>query len=299
MRSIAAISPSTQLCGIIGNPVEHSMSPALHNRAFGELNLDYVYLAFRVEPGNVARVLEGMRAMDNFRGLSVTIPHKVEVVSCVDEISEADAGIGSINTVINEGGRLRGLGSDGPGARQALLDQGIRPEGNRVVIIGSGGAARAIAFDLAFNAPPEKLTLMGVIEDELSRLVRDIADKTGIAIEGVPVSDASLSRVIGNSGLLINASPVGMYPKVDQSVIPPALLHPDLAVMDIVYNPLHTKLLTDAENKGLVTVSGLEMFVNQAVIQFESWTGRQAPKAAMREVVLQRLSGTAPPSLRG
>ncbi|MDA3924954.1 MAG: shikimate dehydrogenase [Kiritimatiellae bacterium] len=290
MRSIATISPSTQLCGIIGNPVGHSMSPALHNRAFSELDLDYVYLAFRVEPGNVGRALDGIRAMENFRGLSVTIPHKVEVVSCVDEISDTDKSIGSINTIINDGGCLRGLGSDGPGARQAMLDNGLQPAGSRVTIIGTGGASRAIAFDLAFNARPEKLTLMGVIKAELSLLARDIAEKTDVEVEGVLIDDASLTRVVGDSSVLINATPVGMHPNVDQSVVPADLLHSGLGVMDIVYNPLCTKLLSDAKEKGLVTVSGLEMFVNQAVIQFESWTGCDAPKEAMREVVLQWLT---------
>ncbi|MDD2601067.1 MAG: shikimate dehydrogenase [Kiritimatiellae bacterium] len=290
MRSIATLSPSTQLCGIIGNPVAHSMSPALHNRAFTELNLDYVYLAFRVEPGRVARVLDGMRAMENFRGLSVTIPHKVEVVACVDEISEADQGIGSINTIINNNGCLRGLGSDGPGARQALLDNGLQPAGGRVVVIGTGGAARAIAFDLAFNARPARLTLMGVIPEELARLTRDLAERSGVNVEGVLIDDATLARVVGESTILINATPVGMHPHVEQSVVPAELLHPGLGVMDIVYNPLSTKLLSDARSRGLTTVSGLEMFVNQAVIQFECWTGCVAPKAAMREVVLQRLA---------
>lgn len=291
MKSIATISPTTQLCGIIGNPVEHSMSPALHNRAFSELDLDYVYLAFRVEPGNVAKVMDGIRAMENFRGLSVTIPHKVEVVSCVDEISDADLGIGSINTIINENGCLRGLGSDGPGARQAMLDNGLEPAGSRLAIIGTGGASRAIAFDLAFNARPDKLTLMGVIPEELSRLASDISEKTDMDVEGVLIDDTTLPRVVGDSQILINATPVGMYPNIDQSIVPPELLHDGLGVMDIIYNPLSTKLLTDAKEKGLVTVSGLEMFVNQAVIQFESWTGCTAPKDAMRDVVLQRLRG--------
>lgn len=289
MRSIASISPSTRLCGIIGNPVGHSMSPALHNRAFSELDLDYVYLAFQVEPGNVGRALDGMRAMRGFRGLSVTIPHKLEVVSCLDKISDADRGIGSINTIVNDGGCLRGLGSDGPGARQALIDNGLRPEGRRVVIIGTGGASRAIAFDLAFNARPEKLTLMGVVNAEISRLVNDLKERTDVEVEGVLVDDASLARAVGASEILINATPVGMSPRADNSVVPAEMLHAELGVMDVIYNPLSTKLISDAKARGLITVGGLEMFVNQAVIQFESWTGCKAPKAVMREVVLERL----------
>lgn len=290
MRSIATISPATRLCGIIGNPVGHSMSPALHNRAFSELDLDYVYMAFRVEPGNVGRALDGMRSMENFRGLSVTIPHKLEVVACVDEISDADRGIGSINTIINDNGHLRGLGSDGPGARQALIESGLHPQGSRVVIIGTGGAARAIAFDLAFNARPERLALMGIDAGEISQLTRDITEKSGLDVEGVLIDDASLARVVGESEILINATPVGMHPHVDQSVVPAELLHCGLGVMDVIYNPLRTKLISDAQARGLVTVGGLDMFVNQAVIQFESWTGRDAPKEAMRAVVLERLA---------
>ncbi len=291
MLKIENISTSTQLCGIIGNPIAHSMSPALHNRAFSELNLDYVYLAFRVEAGRVGHVLNAMRAMENFRGLSVTIPHKIEVFNCVDEISDADRGIGSINTVINDNGTLHGLGSDGPGARQALLDSGLQPAGSRVLIIGSGGAARAIAFDLAFNAKPCQLTLMGVVADELASLQRDLKDKTEIDVSGVLLNDAALAEAVTESEILINATPIGMYPHPERSVVPAELLHPGLGVMDIVYNPLTTRLLKEARSKGLITVSGLEMFINQAVIQFESWTGHTAPRAAMRAVVLDHLKG--------
>lgn len=291
MRTLDSLSPGTKLCGIIGNPVEHSMSPALHNRAFSELELDYVYLAFRVEAGNVAKALDGVRVLENFRGLSVTMPHKVEAAHCVDEISDADKGIGSINTIINDNGVLRGLSSDGPGARQALIDNGLEPTGSRVVLMGTGGASRAIAFDLAFNARPEKLTFMGVVKDELDQLTQDIARKSDAQVEGVLLNDDALKRVVADSNILINATPVGMHPNERQSIVPAEMLHSGLGVMDIVYNPLTTRLLADARGKGLTTVDGLEMFVNQAVIQFESWTGCDAPKDLMREVVLQRLKG--------
>src|SRR5215475_6431778 len=161
MHSITEIKPSTQVCAVIGDPVAHSMSPALHNRAFEKLGLDYVYVAFRVE--NVAAAIAGMRALENFRGLSVTIPHKVSVIKHLDEVAEVDRGIGSVNTVVNDGGRLKGFGSDGPGALQALLDAGVRVAGKTVTILGSGGAARAIAFSLAANAKPSTLFLLGVI----------------------------------------------------------------------------------------------------------------------------------------
>lgn len=265
------------------------MSPTLHNKAFDLLKLDYVYLAFRVSPQNLVKAIDGMRVMENFRGLSVTIPHKVAVIDCVDDLSPADASIGSINTIVNENGRLRGLGSDGPGARQALLDNDIEPSSKTVTILGTGGAARAIAFDMIFHTSPKRLKLCGIVEDEVRMLASDVADKTDIPVDAVIISEDTLADAVSKSQVLINATPVGMYPKTASSPVPKNVLHPELAVMDIVYNPLETQLLKDAKNLGLKTVSGLEMFVNQAVIQFESWTQARAPKAAMREVVLKKL----------
>jgi shikimate dehydrogenase len=291
MRSIADIGASTNLCALIGNPVEHSMSPAIHNRAFAELGLDYVYVAFRVE--DVRGAMAGMRAFPNFRGMSVTIPHKVAVIKHLDEVAEVDQRIGSVNTVVNDGGRLKGFGTDGPGALQALRDAGVRVAGKHVTILGSGGAARAIAFSLADQARPAALALLGVIEPELKGLMRDLARKTDVKVTGALLDDKTLAARLADSQVLIHCTPIGMHPKTKESVVPQALLHRDLAVMDIVYNPIKTKLLSDAERRGLTTVSGVEMFVNQAVIQFELWTGKKAPRAAMRAVVLEHIGGKA------
>jgi shikimate dehydrogenase len=286
MRSITDISPSTRICAVIGNPVAHSMSPAIHNRAFAELGLDYVYVAFRVE--DVAGAVAGMRALDNFRGMSVTIPHKVSIIEHLDDVADVDRQIGSVNTVVNDGGRLKGFGSDGPGALQALGDAGVGVAGKAVTILGSGGAARAIAFTLA-AAKPAALVLLGIIEPELQALTRDLVSKTGVPVSGALLDAKTLAARLADSQVLIHCTPVGMHPKTGESAVPKALLHRDLAVMDIVYNPLKTQLLADAEDRGLKTISGVEMFVNQAVIQFELWTGRTAPRAVMRAVVLDHL----------
>ena len=288
MRSITDIGPGTTLCALIGNPVGHSMSPAIHNRAFAEMGLDFVYLAFRVD--NVGTALAFMRSIDNFRGMSVTIPHKVSVIKHLDEVAEVDRGIGSVNTVVNDGGRLKGFGSDGPGALKALRDAGVRVAGKNVTILGSGGAARAIAFSLAANAKPSTLFLLGVIEPELKALTRDLRRKTGTKIISALLDPKTLQARLADSQILIHCTPVGMHPQTKSSVVPRALLHRDLAVMDIVYNPLKTQLLADAEARGLKTISGVEMFVNQALIQFELWTGKKAPREVMRDVVLQHLS---------
>ena len=288
MRSIAEISPSTKLCAVIGNPVSHSLSPAIHNRAFQELGLDFVYLAFRVE--DLRSAVSGVRALENFRGLSVTIPHKVAILEYLDEVAEVDRQIGSINTVVSEGGRLRGFGSDGPGARQALAQGGVEVAGEPVLILGSGGAARAIGFDLAHHAAPSSLVILGVVEDELEALVRDLKERTGVNASGELLSDRSLERRLAESRVLIHATPVGMHPGDPQCLVSPEWMHRDLAVMDIVYKPYRTELLRRAEARGLETVPGIEMFVNQALLQFEAWTGERAPRQVMREVVLDHLT---------
>ena len=289
MRSIADINPNTKLCAVIGNPVEHSLSPAIHNRAFQELGLDFVYLAFRVE--DVRSAVAGMRALENFRGLSVTIPHKVAIIDHLDEIADVDAQIGSINTVVNEGGKLRGFGSDGPGCRQALVEGGAQVAGQPVLILGSGGAARAIAFDLAHRATPSSLFILGAIEDELRALASELREKTAVNATGEILTEDGLEKRIAESRVLIHATPIGMHPREGESLVPPDLLHPDLTVMDIVYNPYETRLLEDARARGIKTIPGIEMFVNQARFQFEAWTGKSAPKEVMKQVVLDRLAG--------
>ena len=288
MNKQPAIGTSTQLLGIIGNPVGHSMSPAIHNRAFRELGLDYVYLAFRVD--DVESALRGVRALENFRGLSVTIPHKTAVIPFLDELQPVDAGIGSVNTVIKDGDRLKGLGTDGPGARKALEDAGVSLHGKRILLWGSGGAARAIGFDLAYNAKPAALEIMGIIPEELSRLAADIGAKSGTTVAGTLLDDRTAAAAMERADVIIHTTPVGMHPHEGKSLIPKSLFRDGQAVMDIVYNPLRTQLLKDAADRGLVTVSGLDMFVNQAALQFTAWTGLDAPIEVMRDAVLKQLA---------
>jgi shikimate dehydrogenase len=291
MKAITDIGPHTGLCALIGNPVGHSMSPAIHNRAFAELGLDYVYLAFQVE--DVRNAVAGMRALPSWRGMSVTIPHKVSILKYLDEVDEVDRGIGSVNTVLNDGGHLRGFGTDGPGALKALADAGVRVAGKTVTILGSGGAARAIAFSLAARAKPAALFLLGAIQPELRALARDLARRTGVRVSWALLDPSTLAARLAESQILIHCTPIGMHPKRAETLVPKALLHRDLAVMDIVYNPLKTRLLADAEARGLKTIPGVEMFVNQAVLQFERWTGKKAPREAMRGVVLKHLGAAA------
>lgn len=283
----SGITNDTRLCAVIGNPIAHSLSPAIHNAAFNALDLDFVYMAFRVE--DVQSALAGMRALPNFRGMSVTIPHKIEAMKYVDEVVEVDRSIGSINTIINDNGRLIGLGTDGPGALKALVDAGAELDGKNILMLGAGGAARAIAFTLARNTRLGRLILMDVNEAVLQGLSSDLTAGTEAAIEAVKMTDDALAQVMATADVIINCTPVGMHPKEDVSLVPPGLFRSGQVVFDIVYTPLETKLLAEARAHGLKTISGVEMFINQAVLQFRHFTGVDAPEEVMRRVVMERL----------
>ncbi len=287
MRADGKISPATRLCAVIGNPVGHSLSPALHNAAFDALGLDFVYVAFRVE--DLKGAIAGMRALENFRGMSVTIPHKIEIMDYLDEVDDIDRSIGSINTVINEGGRLIGFGTDGPGAMKALEDAGVNLEGRSVLMLGAGGASRAIAFTLARQKGLGKLVLMDINGQVLDGLTADLASGTGVSVEGELISDDALARRVAAAEIIINCTPVGMHPREDATPVPAELLREGQVVFDVVYTPLETRLLREASARGCKVISGVEMFINQAVLQFERFCGADAPVDVMRRVVMERL----------
>jgi shikimate dehydrogenase len=282
------INAQTQVCGILGHPVRHSLSPAIHNAAFRELDLDFVYVAHDVTQQDLRSAIHGARAM-GYRGLSVTIPHKIPALYCVDEADDVAAGIGCINTIVNVGGLLHGYNSDGRGALGALKNAGANPEGKRVVVLGSGGAARAIAMTVAMEAPPASLRILGVLPDELANLVKDIRARSRCAVDGVAFSPDALATTLADADLLLQTTPVGMHPKEAESLVPPQLMRPDLVVFDAVYTPRRTRLLVDAAAAGATVVEGLEMFLGQAVVQFELWTGRPAPVSVMRAVLEEKL----------
>ena len=283
-----SIDAKTKVCALFGHPVGHSLSPAMHNAAFEALGLPYVYVAHDVQPGCVARALDGIRVM-GYRGLSVTIPHKVEAMQGVDEVDPTAQGIGCINTVVNENGRLLGYNSDGRGALNALRDAGADPQGKRVLMLGSGGAARAIAMTLACEAPPERICILGVQLDELEKLIADVAQRGESSVLGTELTEHALRDEIAAADVLLHCSPIGMHPKEDASLVPAELFREGLAVFDAVYNPRRTRLLKDAAAAGCRTIEGIEMFLGQAYVQFELWTGRPAPRDVMRRVVEEKL----------
>ncbi len=282
------ITAQTQLCGLLGNPVDHSLSPAIHNAAFEELGLNFAYLAFPVE--DLENAMRGIRALGHIRGFSVTIPHKVSIMPLLDSVETTAKHIGSVNTIIKDRGILVGSNTDASGALQALRQGGVDLAGQRVVMLGSGGAARAIAFGLCMEGNIGHLTLLGIDDQERSALATDINTKTGISITDAQLNGSTLEPALAEAHLLIHCTPIGMHPKIEHSCVPKELLHTGLTVMDIVYNPLNTQLLQDAQAVGCRTIQGIEMFLHQAVGQFELWTGESAPIDTMRNILTAHFS---------
>lgn len=286
------ISGKTKVCGLIGDPVEHSMSPVMHNAAFCELGLDYVYLPFRVKKEEVGKAIDGMRAL-NLRGLNVTIPHKVAVMPLLDELDPLAEKIGAVNTIVNNDGKLTGYNTDASGFLHALLAKGIEPAGKSVAVIGAGGAARAITFILADKKA--RLVIFNRIEELewAKELAGHITQTFGQKVEALELNRENLAKVLNKADILVNATSVGMSPNTGVSPVEADLLRPGLAVYDIVYNPVKTRLLREAEAVNAKTIGGLDMLVGQGALAFEMWTGQKAPVELMKKEAAKLLEKSA------
>ena len=289
MRNMV-ISGKTRLCGLIGDPVEHTMSPVMHNAAFREMGLDYLYVPFRVKQGELAKAIDGMKAL-NIRGLNVTIPHKVAVIPFLDELDHLAEKIGAVNTIVNDDGVLRGYNTDGAGFLQALLERGIEPAGKNVVILGAGGASRAISFALADRGAHLVILNRLVEMDWAEKLAHEISNVFKKEVKALELNEDNLKMVLGDADVLVNATSVGMSPNTTETPVPATLLKSGLVVFDIVYNPLKTRLLREADEAGAKTISGIDMLVRQGALSFEKWTGQKAPVDLMKKEAIKVLEG--------
>ena len=267
------IDADTRLYGVLGNPVGHSLSPRMHNAAFVQTGYNGVYTAFPVT--DLSNAIGGIRAL-NIRGCSVTIPHKVAVMELLDAIDPLARRIGAVNTIVNANARLTGFNSDSPGAMAALLEK-TPVAHRRVAVIGAGGAARALAHGIREHGG--RLTIVNRSVERGEQLAKEVdcdfcppADFSGVGYD-----------------ILVNTTSVGMVPKTDRMPVGHACLRPGMTVMDIVYNPLETKLLRTAREAGCTVVDGVAMFVHQGACQFERWTGLKAPVQLMKRTVLEAL----------
>ena len=277
-----SISGTTSVCGVIGDPIEHTMSPAMHNAAFRETGVDFVYTAFRVTADELGEAIRGMRAL-GIRGLNVTIPHKVAVMEFLDKLDPLAEKIGAVNTIVNDGGVLTGFNTDASGAMRALAERGIEIDGRKIVVLGAGGASRAVSLALADGGG--RLTILN--REEEIEWAEDLAAKLmrlfGGQIPALALTKENLAAALDGAELLVNTTSVGMSPHAERTPVDAGLLHDGLAVFDIVYNPLKTRLLRDAEAAGATTVSGIEMLAWQGAVAFEKWTGKTAPVKLMRD----------------
>jgi shikimate dehydrogenase len=274
------ISGKARVCGIIGDPVEHTMSPVMHNAAFSELGLDFVYLPFLVKKESLKGAIDGIKAL-NIRGLSVTQPHKVEVMELLDNIDPLAEKMGTVNTIVNDNGILTGSNTDADGFLQGLLERGIKPAGKNVVVLGAGGASRAVSFILA-DRGANLVILNRLLElDWAESLAERISDYFSVRVEALELKRDNLKKAIGEADILVNTTSVGMSPDIDNTLVDSDLLKPGLVVYDVIYNPIKTRLLIEAEKAGATIISGLDMLVFQGVIAFGKWTGENAPVEVM------------------
>jgi len=280
------MSTKTRLCGVIGDPIEHTMSPAIHNAASIQMGLDYIYIPFHVKEEELGKAIDGMRAL-NIRGLNVTLPHKVAIIPLLDKLDPLAEKIGAVNTVTNDDGVLEGSNTDASGFLQALLERGIEPKGKKGVVLGAGGASRAISFILA-----ERGARLVILNRRLERAV-ELTGRLSTAfskeVRALKLIAENLSWALKEADILINTTSMGMSPNINETPAPSNLLKPGLIVVDIVYNPIKTRLLREAEEAGAKTINGVDMFVWQGALSFERWTGVKAPIKLMRDEVIKEL----------
>lgn len=275
----------TDVYGLIGNPVSHSISPLIHNTLFREMNLRSTYVPFKVE--NIGDFIQAFRELD-VKGYSVTIPHKESVLHHLDASEPMAKKIGAVNTIVNKGGQLIGFNTDCKSAIQALEDllhtSGMGTENNHftgrwVTLLGAGGASRAIAYGLQERGA--HVTVINRKYERAQSLARDVGCLSG--------EFGDLPEI--KTDILINATPAGMFPAVDETPVDKNQLKPNMLVFDTIYNPAETRLLREAKAQGCKIIGGLPMFVNQAAAQFELWTGIKPPLKLIEEIACKKLLG--------
>jgi len=281
------ISGATRVAGVIGDPVRHSLSPVLHNAAFAALGLDWVFAAFEVPAGDGAVAVDAVRAL-GLGGLSVTMPHKSEVIPALDRLSPSAARLQSVNCIHWVGDDLVGESTDGPGFVSALRhDEGFSADGARVAVLGAGGAARAVVLALA-DAGASSIAVVNRSADR-GAAAAALAPEVATAVAGT--DDEAAAAAVRDADLVVNATSVGMAGTANEGEVPldVSLLHGGQLVVDLVYHPLRTPLLVAARARGAVAVTGLGMLIHQAAFAFRLWTGEEPPLEVMSAAALGSL----------
>jgi shikimate dehydrogenase len=288
------ISYRAELVGAFGDPIAENPTVVLQEAAFRALDLNWRYLTIEVRAADLAAAMAGMRAM-NFRGINLTIPHKVAVLRHLDEIAPDAALIGAVNTVRRDGDRLVGENTDGKGFLRSLQAASIDPRGRRVVILGAGGAARAIAVELAL-AGASRITVVNRSVERGRALVDGLASTVGATADFEPWT--SDHRVPDGTEILVNATSIGLFPGIEAvPAVDVATIRPGMVVCDVIPNPPRTRFLALAEERGATTLDGLGMLVYQGAIAFTMWTGLEAPTDVMRRALREAVAHGRAPSI--
>ncbi len=283
------ISGSTRVCGVMGDPVCHTLSPAMHNAAFEKAKLDYVYVSFRVAGNDLHDAMNGVRTL-GIHGVNLTMPHKSSVIKYLDELDPTAQCIGAVNTILNQKGSLKGFNTDGIGAMVALKRNGVNLTGKRLLLLGAGGAAKAVAFHAAREA--QELTILKRTIGKAQELAQMLRKEFGKSINGESLLPDRVRNELENSDVIVNATSIGMHPHSEETPIPSEWLTRNLCVMDLVYAPLETRLIKAAKAKGAKVISGTEVLVAQGAASFEIWTGVRAPLGVMSAALAKRVRET-------
>ena len=283
LASLPKISGAARVCAVIGDPIAHSLSPAIHNAAFRSLGMDLVYVPFRVRANELKAAIEGIRSL-GVLGVNVTMPHKTRVVPLLDAIEKTALQIGAVNTIVRNDGRLRGYNTDGQAALAVLQSLARSLRGRRAVILGAGGAARAIVYYLSKTV--ESIAILNRTRSKGSSIASKIARLRGITCRSYGLSKASLERELGQADLLVNTIPADAFARLGNILIQERLVREDMVVFDVNYEPKND-FLVNAKLAGAKATDGLDMLVRQAALSFTLWTGREAPIDIMREAAIQ------------
>jgi shikimate dehydrogenase len=277
------INAGTKYLGIIGNPLGHSLSPVMYNDFFRKRNLNYIYLPFEVSESQLGSALNGLKVL-GFKGFNVTIPFKQSVIPFLDELSVEAKACQAVNLVINENGKLKGYNTDGQGFLKGIIDAGINPAA-RVLFIGAGGAAKSIAFELA-GAGMMRADFLDLDPNKAEVMANFISKSTGIEAYSGLMSQVLFNERAGDADIIINCSPAGMHPDINVSPVEDfTAVRKDTVFCDIIYNPLKTKLLQLAEAHGNLTINGLPMFINQALLTLVKLLEENLVYADLEEVL--------------
>lgn len=280
-----------RVCYLLGYPVGHSMSAVMHNAAFRELGLDYRYELKSVPPDELGALVASELRGTDFAGGSVTIPHKLAIMEHLDGIDPSALRIGAVNTIVNENGRLKGYNTDGIGALMGITETYGNVEEARVVMVGAGGAARAVGYLLSTRV--RELTIANRTMERAEGLATSLSGnpECRATVRSIPLQRESLRAAIEEADILVNGTPLGMHPKTDETPVPKELLHSRLLVFDLVYNPIKTRLLREAEEAGGAILPGVNMLIYQGVAAFKMWTGVDPPMETMKAAVVGALGG--------